>query len=80
MGILSLDNEFLKYWLKLSSTEKASLLTVAKQYVELREETGPISIKQYNREIDEAMNEMDKGEFLTHEQVVQLSQSWLDAK
>lgn len=80
MDILSLDSEFMKYWLKLSSMEKASLLSVAKHYVELKAETGHISIDQYNQEIDEAMNRMDKGEFVTHEQALKISQSWLNGK
>lgn len=37
MGAPALDNEFLKYWLKLSVAEKESLLTVAKNYVQLKE-------------------------------------------
>ena len=80
MGILSLDTEFMEYWLKLSSMEKASLLSVAKHYVELKTETGHISIEQYNREIDEAMNRMDNGELVTHDQALKISQSWLNGK
>lgn len=78
MGAPSLDNEFLKYWLRLTLVEKESLLRVARHYVELKEDTGEISIAQYNREIDEAMQRMDNGEFYTHEQVVEMSKTWLN--
>lgn len=33
-----LDNEFMQYWTKLTVTEKESLLSVAKQYVQLKSE------------------------------------------
>jgi len=80
MGALPLDNEFMEYWLKLTLPEKESLLSVAKHFVELKEDSGQISIEQYNKEIDEAMARMDDGEFYTHEQAAQISKTWLNAK
>ena len=80
MGALSLDNEFMEYWLKLSLVEKASLLSVAKQYVELREDAAHVSIEEYNKEISEAMGRINNGEFHTHEQALAISQSWLNGK
>lgn len=41
-----LENNFMKYWSMLSSVEKESLLTVAKNYVELKEDNERISIEQ----------------------------------
>lgn len=35
-----------------------------------------ISIAQYNREIDAAMEEVKKGEVYSHEEVVQMSKKW----
>ena len=80
MGAQLLDNEFNQYWLKLSSKEKESLLTVARHFVELKEENVPIGLEEYNKEIDEEMSRMDNGEFITHEEVVKTSQSWLNGK
>lgn len=37
---------------------------------------GRISIEQYNKEIDEAMEEIKRGEVYTHEEVVKMSKSW----
>ena len=76
----SLDNEFMKYWLKLTQPQKESLLNVVKNFVDLEEDLTSISIGQYNQEIDEAMQRMDAGESYTHEQVVALSKSWLNGK
>ena len=80
MGARLLDNEFNQYWLKLSSKEKESLLTVAKHFVELKEESGAVSLEEYNREIDEEMNRMENGEFITHEEAVKTSQKWVNGK
>jgi hypothetical protein len=78
MATTSPDIEFSKYWLKLSLKEKESLLSVARHYVELKEDTSHITIEQYNQEIDAAMKRMDKGEFYTHAQAVELSKRWLN--
>ncbi len=80
MGAQTLDNEFLKYWVRLSVVEKQSLFQVAKNYVELEDDTAPISIEQYNTEIDEAMKRMDAGEFYTHDQVKEMSKGWLNGR
>ena len=80
MGAQSLDKDFLQYWMRLSVVEKQSLFQVAKHYVELKDDTAPISIEQYNVEIDEAMKRMDAGEFYTHDQVKEMSKGWLNGK
>lgn len=80
MTAFPLDNEFMEQWLKLSVPEKESLLSVAKNFVELKEDIGRISIEQYHKELDEAMARMDNDEFYTHEQAVQISKSRLNGK
>ena len=40
------------------------------------EQEGRVSIAQYNKEIDEAMEEIKRGEVYTHEEVVKMSKSW----
>ncbi|MEP7237291.1 MAG: hypothetical protein ABI685_05490 [Ferruginibacter sp.] len=40
------------------------------------EQDGRISIEQYNKEIDEAMAEIKRGEVYTHEEVVKMSKNW----
>ncbi len=41
-----LDNEFMQYWSKLTVAEKESLLSVAKQYVQLKSEDADDLRKQ----------------------------------
>jgi predicted transcriptional regulator len=76
MSAQSLEQEFDQYWQKLSTVEKESLLAVAKNYVELKNDEERISIEQYNKEIDEAMAQMDAGEYLSLEEVVEMSKTW----
>jgi len=80
MQAQSLDRDFLKYWMRLSMPEKQTLFDVAKHYVELKDDIAPISVEQYNAEIDEAMKRMDAGDFLTHDEVVEMSKGWLHGK
>jgi hypothetical protein len=75
MATPSLENEFDQYWSKLSIIEKQSLLTVAKNYVELKEEAG-MDIEEYNKEIDDAVRRVEAGEYLTHEDVIKMSKDW----
>jgi hypothetical protein len=56
------------------------LFQVAKHYVDLRDDTAPITIEQYNTEIEDAMKSMEAGESYTHEQVKKMSKDWLDGK
>jgi hypothetical protein len=46
MAAPSLDNEFLQYWSKLSIAEKESLITVAKNYVQLKDEENVTDIRK----------------------------------
>jgi predicted transcriptional regulator len=39
-------------------------------------EAGHINIEQYNKEIDEAMEEVKRGEVFTHEEVIKISKNY----
>ena len=39
-----------------------------------------ITIEQYNKELDVAMQQIDKGEFSTHADVVKASEKWFKRK
>ena len=80
MTVSTLEGEFHECWSKLTPAEKESLLIVARNYVHLKEDNSQISLKQYNEEIDEAMKQIDEGEFYTHEEVVKASENWLNGK
>ena len=58
-----LEKEWLHYFMQLDETEKKSVLQLIKTFLKNRgEDIEPISIEQYNEEIDEAMKEVKRGE------------------
>jgi len=60
----------------------ASLIQVIKNLLDYglnnqqSNQEGRISIEQYNKELDEAERRIDKGEYITHDDVVKESKKW----
>ena len=64
----NIQQEMLQYFIQLSDKEKKSVLQMIKTFLQGKiQPSRKISIKQYNKEIDEAMARMDAGEFITQE-------------
>lgn len=63
---------------RLEQINDASLIQAIKHQVDygLKEKDGRISIEQYNKELDEADAEIDRGEFYTQEEVEKMSKKW----
>ena len=77
MTAKALDNQMEQYWPLLEKEEKHSILTFMKSFLKHRETpNNRISIEQYNREIDEAMERVKNGHFYTHEEVEEMSKTW----
>jgi len=64
----------------LSQPQKQSLLSVAKNYVDTMQENGSVTPAQYNQEINDSMQEIDKGDFIPHQKAVSTSQSWVNGQ
>jgi GTP cyclohydrolase I len=72
-----LDKEMFNYFTRLNEAEKKSVVQMLKTFLKGRDENpGRISIEQYNKEIDEAMEEVRRGETYSHEEVVKMSKGW----
>jgi hypothetical protein len=72
-----LEKEMYNYFTQLNEAEKKTVIQMLKTFLKGRKENpGRISIDQYNKEIDEAMEEVKKGEVYTHEEVVKMSKGW----
>ena len=82
MSTKALEQELYKYLLKLNDAEKKSVLELIKTFLSSRKVDAEerISIEEYNKEIDEAMTRMDSGEFYSHDEVMEMSKSWLNEK
>ena len=72
-----LDKEMFTYFTQLNDAEKKSVVKMLKTFLKGRNEnSGHISMEQYNDEVDEAMEEIKNGNFYTHEDVIKLAKTW----
>jgi hypothetical protein len=70
----ALDQELFQYILQLNEAEKKSVLQMLKTFVKGR--TARTNIKEYNKEIDEAVARVEAGEFYTQDEVERMSKDW----
>lgn len=65
-----LKEEMLVYFSRLNSDEQQSVLEMVKTFLKNRNtEFVPVTLEEYNRELEEADEEMEAGDFITHEEV-----------
>ena len=78
MTVKAIDNQLNEYWPLLEKEEKQSMLTFMKSILKFKTAAASqrISIEQYNKEIDDAMERVKGGEFYSHEEVVEMSKKW----
>ncbi len=73
----ALERELLEYILQLDEAEKKSVLQMLKTFLKGRgKKLPPISIEQYNKEIDEAIARVEAGEYYTHEEAERMAKDW----
>ena len=72
-----LDKELIRYFVQLNEPQKRSLLEMMKSFLQSESKpAGYVSIEQYNRELDEAMERIGRGEFTTLEALEKEMQKW----
>lgn len=54
----------------LSNKQQALLLEMVKSFLNIDKDVKRITRKQYNKELDEAVDRIEKGNFVAHEEVV----------
>jgi len=62
--------------LKNSITSQYKTLLMTTDALDKKENQDIINIEQYNKDIDEAMARIDKGEFTTHEDLLKEMETW----
>ncbi len=71
------DKELIQYFLKLDEPQKKSLLEMMKSFLNPGNELlQPVSIEQYNQDLDEAMERISNGNFSTLEELEKEMQAW----
>jgi len=72
-----LERELVYYIHQLDDAEKKSVLQMLKTFIKGRgNNIAPISIEQYNKEIDEAIARVEAGEFYSHEEAERMAKDW----
>ena len=72
-----LDKELIQYFTKLDEPQKKSLLEMIKSFLRTPGDTpNRATAEQYNKELDEAMQRMNEGEFTTLYELEKEMQSW----
>jgi hypothetical protein len=73
----AIDKEMYSYFTQLNDAEKKSVVELLKTFMKGRKgQFERISIEQYNKDIDEAMEQASKGEYTTFEDLEKEMQSW----
>ncbi|AXY74528.1 hypothetical protein D3H65_11290 [Paraflavitalea soli] len=73
----AINQEMYNYFMELNDAEKRSVVQMIKTFLLGRkQQSGQISIDQYNKEIDEAMKRMDEGRFVSQEDLEKEADKW----
>lgn len=73
----AIDREMFAYFMQLNDAEKKSVVELIKTFMKGRKgQPARISIEQYNKDIDEAMEQVRKAEYTTFEDLEKEMQSW----
>ena len=73
-----LDKELIQYFVRLNEPQKRSLLEMIKSFLILENtmQEEAVTIEQYNRELEEAMERINRGEFTTLEGLEKEMKTW----
>lgn len=74
--IHTLDKELTKYRKLLDAEQKKSIITLIKSFVHPETKGSRTTVKQYNKELDEAMARIENGDFVKHEDILKEMGKW----
>jgi predicted transcriptional regulator len=80
MSTSAIYKEMYDCFMQLNDAEKKSVVQMIKTFLQSRKKFERINIEQYNKEIEEAEAEIERGESYTHEEVVKMSKQWVNSK
>ncbi len=73
----TLDREMYAYFMQLNDAEKKSVVELLKTFMKgRRSQPDHITIEEYNKELDEAMDRVGRGEYTTFEDLEKEMKSW----
>ena len=73
-----LEQELHTYFIQLSDAEKKSVLLVMKTFLlgRNREEIESFSLEEYNKDIDEALEEVSQGKYISQAEIEKQVAKW----
>lgn len=71
-----IENEMLNYFTQLDESEKKSVVRLLKTFIRNRKQNKPVSIEEYNQELADAEAEFERGEYVSHEQLLKSIKAW----
>lgn len=74
----ALEQEMNRYFLQLDEADKKSVLQLIKTFIKKKKDSSKSAgtLAEYNKELDEAMERINKGEFTTLEALEKEMQLW----
>lgn len=73
----AIDKEIQQFLPLLGNEEKESILAVIRSFLNLKKENSArISVEQYNREVNESINEYKKGNYISQEDLENEAGEW----
>ena len=75
--VSALDNEMYSYFTQLNDAEKKSVIQMLKTF--LKSKTGKsdrMNVEEYNWEVKEAEQEYERGEYVSHEELLKQIKRW----
>ena len=71
MATSSISQEMLQCFMQLNEAEQASVLQMIKTFLNSRKnEMKPVTLEEYNSELEQADAEIEAGDFVRHEKVM----------
>jgi len=71
MASQSIPQEMMRYFMQLNDAEQESILQMIKIFLKGRnEDIKPVTLDEYNRELEQNDAEIEAGEYVSHEEVM----------
>ncbi len=71
------EKEWQNYFTQLNETEKKSVLLMLKVFLQRRDGGAEgASIEQYNKEIDDALAEVQEGHYISQDEMEKIAAKW----
>ena len=73
----AIDKKLLQYFTQLNHQQKKSLVDLIETFLNTSTQTiNAIRIEEYNNELQEAEIEFERGEYITHEELLKQIEQW----